>query len=90
MADETPKVVRHYEVVSVESVEAPAGLEGDDWYQYVIAFEGSETIQGYQQGGRTAVTGAVKELVGQLNERHSGKRGRVNLVSTPARKPESK
>ncbi len=83
MTDE-PKVLEPpYEVVSIRRADAPAGVEGTDWHQYVIAFEGSNSIQGYKPGNLRTVTEAVDELVGQLNERHMGKRGRVNLVPTP-------
>ena len=70
----------------MRSAESPPGVEGSNWHQYVIAFEGSNTINGYQQGNLRAVTTAVQELVAQLNERHLGKRGRVNLVPTPKKK----
>ena len=72
-----------YEIVSVRRAAPPPGAEGSNWHQYVIAFEGSNTIHGCQQGNLRAVTRAVEEIVAQLNERHLGKRGRVNLVSTP-------
>ena len=77
---------QHYEIVSVRSAEPPPGVEGSNWHQYVIAFEGSNTINGYQQGNLRAVRMAVEELVAQLNERHLGNRGRVNLVPTPKKK----
>ena len=86
MTDETSVKGQHYEIVSVRGTEPPPGVEGSNWHQYVIAFEGSDTIQGYQQGNLRTVTTAVEELVAQLNERHLGKRGRVNLVPTPKRK----
>ena len=72
-----------YQIVSVRRAEPPPGGEGPYWYRYVIAFEGSNTIHGYQQGNLSAVTRAVEEIVAQLNERHLGKRGRVNLVPRP-------
>ena len=86
MTDETSVKGQHYEIVSVRGTEPPSGVEGSNWHQYVIAFGGSDTIQGYQQGNLRTVTTAVEELVAQLNERHLGKRGRVNLVPTPKRK----
>ena len=58
-------------------------MEGSNWHQYVIAFEGRNTIHGYQPGNLKAVTRAVEEIVAQLNERHFGKRGRVDLVPRP-------
>ena len=86
MMDESSEKGQHYEIVSVRSAEPPPGVEGSNWHQYVIAFEGSNTINGYQQGNLRAVTTAVQEMVAQLNERHLGKRGRVNLVPTPKKK----
>ena len=83
MNDESPLMGKHYEIVSIEPTEPPSGMEGSDWHQYVISFESSDTIQGYQQGKLRAVKAAVEALVAQLNERHLGKRGRVNLVPTP-------
>ena len=71
-----------YEIVSVQRAEPPPGLEGSDWYRYVIT-QGSNTINGCRQGNLKAVTLAVEEIVVQLNERRLGKRGRVNLVPTP-------
>lgn len=75
--------IQTYEVVSVKRSAAPSGMEGSDWYKYVIAFGGSKSIQGCRQGKLSAVTEAVEEIVAQMNERHRGKRGRVHLVSTP-------
>ncbi len=76
-----------YEIVSVQRAEPPPGLEGSDWYRYVIT-QGSNTINGCRQGNLKAVTIAVEEIVVQLNERRLGKRGRVNLVPTPKKKIE--
>ena len=71
-----------YEIVSVQRAEPPPGVEGSDWYRYVIT-QVSNTINGCRQGDLEAVTLAVEEIVVQLNERRLGKRGRVNLVPTP-------
>jgi hypothetical protein len=49
----------------------------------VIAFKGTNTIDGCRQGGLKAVTREVEEIVAQLNERHLGhlsKPSRVHLV----------
>ena len=73
-----------YEIVSVRRTEPPSGGEGSNWYRYVIAFEGTDTIHGCQQGGIKDVTKAVEEIVAQLNERHHlghlSKASRVNLI----------
>ena len=52
----------------------------------MIAFEGTNTVHGCRQGGLKVVTRAVEEIVAQMNQRHLGKRGRVNLVPTPKKK----
>ncbi len=72
-----------FEIVSVRRAEPPPDGKGPNWYRYVIAFEGSNNIHGCRQGGLNAVTREVGEIVAQLNERHFGKRGRVNLVPGP-------
>ena len=65
-----------YEIVSIQRAEPPPGAEGSNWYRYVIAFEGTDTIHGCRQGSLKAVTSAVEEIIVQLNERHSKKSGR--------------
>lgn len=82
MADQTTSNSQHYEIVSVKPVDAPEGTEGKDWHRYEIA-QGVNSIEGHRQGKLKAVTKAVEEIVALLNERRSGKRGRVNLVPTP-------
>jgi len=82
MTKESSTLGPHYEIISVRRAEPPSGMEGSNWYQY----ESSNTLQGYQQGSLRAVTEAVEKFVAQLNERHLGKRGRVNLVPTPKQK----
>ena len=83
MIEQTPvKLGQGYKIVSVGPAEPPAGTEGADWHQYVIA-QGPNRIEGHRQGKLKAVTLAVEEIVAQLNERRLGKRGRVNLVPTP-------
>jgi hypothetical protein len=82
MSDSTPAPVRPYEIVSVNRSDPPDGMEGEDWHRYVIS-QGNNTIEGYRQGKPRAVKQAVEDIVAQVNERHMGKRGRVNLVPTP-------
>ena len=83
MTDEFIALVQPYEIVSVRRAESPPGGKGPNWYRYVIAFEGTNTIHGCRQGGLKAVTRAVEEIVADLNERHLGhstKPSRVQLV----------
>ena len=76
-----------YAIVSVEPTEAPPGMAGSDWFRYVIG-EGDNRIRGYRQGERATVMRSVEEIVQAMNERRSGKRGRVHLVTTSKeRKP---
>ena len=74
---------QYYEIVSIQRTEPPPDGNGSNWYRYVIAFEGSNSITGYRQGSLRAVTSGVLEMIAQLNERHWNKRGRVNLVTIP-------
>lgn len=66
---------KFYEISSIQRTEPPPDGEGSNWYRYVIAFEGTDTIHGCRQGSLKAVTSAVEEIIVQLNERHSKKRG---------------
>ena len=86
MTDESSALEQPYEIVSVRRAKPPPGAEGSDWHRYVIAFEGTETIRGYRQGSIEDVIKAVEEIVAQVNERHLGKRGRVNLIPTPKKR----
>jgi len=74
---------QYYEIVSIQPAETPSGGKGSNWYRYVIAFEGSNSITGYRKGSLKAVTSGVVEMIARLNERHWHKRGRVDLVSIP-------
>jgi hypothetical protein len=80
MTDESSALEQPYEIVSVRRAEPPAGVEGSNWYKYVIAFEGAKTIRGHRKGSLREVTGELQEIVDQLNERHFGKHGRVHLA----------
>ncbi len=75
-----------YEIVSVRRAERPRGGEGAFWYRYVIAFEGTNTIHGYRQGGLKDVTRAAEEIVAQLNERHLGRLSRPGRVDWALKK----
>jgi len=79
MTEESSEGQQSYEMVSVRRAERPPGTEGSNWHRYVIAFGGSDSIQGCRQGKLNVVTAAVEEMVAQLNERHGRKRGRVQL-----------
>jgi len=75
-----------FEIVSVRSVKPPPDTDGTGWCKYEISQGGENVIRGFRQGDPTTVTGALKQIVEQMNERRMGKRGRVNLVPTPKKK----
>ncbi len=78
-----------YEIASIRRANPPPVEEGSNWHRYVIACKGTNTIHGYIQGNLKAVTGAVEEIVAQLNEKHwwySTISRRVNRVPTPKKK----
>ncbi len=71
---------QYYELVSIQRAEPPPDGKGANWYRYVIAFDGSNTITGCRQGSLKAVTSGLVEMIAQLNERHRHKRGRADHV----------
>ncbi len=86
MTDKSPANGQPYEIVSVQRAERPPDGKGSNWHHYVIAFEGTNTIDGCRQGSFKAVTTAVEEIVAKLNERRLTKPRRVNRVPTPKKK----
>ena len=78
-----------YQIESVQPADPPQDMEGSNWFCYIIV-QGTNTIRGYRQGKIGAVRDAVEELVGQLNERRIGKRGRVHLVMPTWKNPADK
>ena len=71
---------QYYELVSIERAEPPPDGTGANWYRYVIAFEGSNTITGCRQGSLKDVTSGMVEMIAQLNERHRNKGSRADHV----------
>ncbi len=75
-----------YEIISVRRAKRPPGAAGANWHRYVIAYKGTNTIQGCRQGDLKAVTMKVEEIIVKLNERHRVPRyavrshGRTNPV----------
>lgn len=85
MSQAASTVTDPYEIVSIKRSEPPSGMEGSDWYRYEI-IQGDNRIHGYRSGNRKNVTRAVEGIVAQLNERRSGKRGRVQFIPSPKKK----
>ncbi len=86
MTDESLAMTQPYEIVLIRRAKRPPGGEGSYWYRDVIAFEGTNTIHGYRQGGLKAVTREVEEIVAQLNERHLGHLSKPSRVDWALKK----
>jgi hypothetical protein len=67
-----------FKLLSVSSSAPPDGSEGGDWVRYRIG-QGSNVITGYRQGTLAMIKANVEDIVVELNERRSLKRGRVQL-----------
>ncbi len=90
MSDKSSETAQPYEIVSIRRAEPPPGGKGPNWYSYVIAFEGSNTIHGRRQGGLKTVTREVEEIVAQLNERHLGHFSKSSRVDWALKKKNRK
>lgn len=63
-----------YNVLSVEKTEPPAGMDGANWYRYIIG-RGTSTMVGSRRGTLKQVTEHAKTLASDLNAR-SGRNGK--------------
>jgi len=70
-----------FTLISVEKSAPPDGNQGTDWVHYRIA-QGPNQISGYRRGSVASARKAAKEIVANLNERRSPKRGRVQLTQS--------
>ena len=86
MTNESSAMGQPYEIVSVQRAEPPPCGKGSNWYRYVIAFEGSNSITGYRRGSLKFVTSDLIEMIAELNKRHGNKRGHASPVSAPKNK----
>ena len=77
-----------YEIISIESADAPANMSGSNWCRYTIG-QGSNRIFGFRQGDLSSIRISVEELVVRLNERRVGKAGRVHLQMSNNAKPQT-
>lgn len=57
-----------YHVAAVEKIDTPAGVEGGNWYRYVIALE-DEAIVGNRRGTLEQVTQHANECAESLSAR---------------------
>jgi hypothetical protein len=91
MTDKTNETdnAKKYSLVSVEKTSPPTGMDGDNWYRYVVARDNS-TIVGNMRGTLKQVTREAREFVDNLNDRTGSPKARSvwstsSKISTPAK-----
>lgn len=62
-----------YKVIEVEKTSAPQGLEGDNWFRYVIK-KGNSVMDCKKSGTLKSVTLHAKDLAELINSRNVGGR----------------
>ena len=64
----------HYRVVSVTKAETPEGMEGDNWYCYIIK-RGDAVLTGRKPGSLKLVTEHAEQVASDLNSRRGNYSG---------------
>ena len=62
-----------FSVMSIKKTNTPEGMDGDNWYEYVVGQDASE-IKGLTMGTLKKVTEHVNNIAADLNERSKGKK----------------
>ena len=62
-----------FNVMSIEKISTPDGMNGDNWYQYVVG-QGSSEIKGLTMGTLKQVTEHANKVADDLNDRSNGKK----------------
>ena len=70
---EDEMIPTNYQVLSVEKIDAPDGLPGDNWFQYVIGHK-KTTIDGIKTGTLKNVTLHAESVAKDLNLRSMSNR----------------
>lgn len=78
---EAPQRSRTFSITSIEKVDPPKGMSGDEWYHYVIS-QGPSKIDGTRPGSLQSVREHAEEFVENLNERAT-----LGYSAYAARKP---
>jgi len=86
----TDKVVkRKFNVMNIEKISTPSGMEGDNWFQYVVG-QGTSEIKGLTMGTLNQVTEHANKVADDLNDRSKGKKTGYSSnqsQKTPAKPP---
>ncbi|MFV1983135.1 MAG: hypothetical protein ACC657_06295, partial [Thiohalomonadales bacterium] len=64
----SPSISSKYVLISIEATEAPEGLPGTNWHEYIIE-RGNSQIVGKKPGSLKQVTEHAKAMITDLNER---------------------
>jgi len=83
-----PSISSKYVLISVEATEAPEGLPGTNWHEYIIE-RGNSQIVGKKPGSLKQVTEHAKDMITDLNER-SGIPSSSTYASRQISKPKAK
>lgn len=59
-----------YTLISVEKTDPPSGVEGGNWYRYIVG-RGSSSLVGKRRGTLKQVTEHAETLAEDLNSRRS-------------------
>lgn len=81
------KKVNPYQVVTVEKIDTPEGMEGNNWYRYVIDY-GKSVIEGKKPGTLKVVKAHAESVVKELNSRSFGNGGLYSYAPR-SKKPNS-
>jgi hypothetical protein len=65
---ENETLIAKYEVISIDKIDTPAGMPGNDWYCYVIGY-GKSRINGKKPGTLKQVTQHAETVAEDLNLR---------------------
>ena len=63
-----PSISSKYVLISINKTEAPEGLSGTNWHEYIIE-RGTSQIVGKKPGSLKQVTEHAKAMITDLNER---------------------
>ena len=64
------KQKKPYKVIQVEKIETPDGMQGDNWYRYVIDY-GKSQIEGKKPGTLKVVKAHAESVAEDLNTRNN-------------------
>ena len=82
-------IKRKFNVMNIEKIDTPDGMDGDNWYQYVVG-QGSSEIKGLTMGTLKQVTEHANKVADDLNDRSKGKKAGYTSSQnskTPAKPP---